>query len=453
MDKKTFRINKLFESQFNTMGAVKTGEGTISTSAKAPKNVGKKKPPIIQHSKFTDDNMTESDFASLKKKSEKSGIDINILGEVFDRGIDSWSDDVELTPQQFAFNRVNSFMSEGKAFKEDDADLAEQVRTFGRRKTDGDSSFSNWKFDLGVGQRTKVLHGEHKGKRGEVLGKIDQKDGPVYRIKHDDGTIMKHHISTLDEPEDRRKSGLGTRRVSEDLEESNNTPHVRPHYGDGNNPKKQTAWKASNKHGKVKYFGLDFKSAASKHAGLVEESAMTHDELVKEMEKYDRVMDKFGGKLIHTTPKHPGSAVSGYAVGHDPKKDDHVIIRVDTASGIRKSGASKTVDHSVHMDHITTDHSKSKAMLGEQDDSPAKREVGTKPLVDNYKKKTPGESVAEEVMSADRKPMIVRPFKKEVVDPETGERKMVDVKGHSKTTPTKRRIIASGNLSDGKPAV
>lgn len=49
------------------------------------------------------------------------------------------------------------------------------------------------------------------------------------------------------------------------IEESKNTPYVKPHFG-APDPKVQTAWKASNKHGKVKYFGLDFKKSAEKHA-------------------------------------------------------------------------------------------------------------------------------------------------------------------------------------------
>lgn len=648
MEKKTFRINQLFEQQFTTMGNAKT-DHVIATSAKAPAYVGKKKPPITQHSKFQDDTMSESDFNSLKKKSDLTDIPLDILGEIFDRGVDAWVEDVNLSPQQFAFNRVNSFISKGRAYSEDDADLAELVESFGRRKEDrGDTGFRNWKFDIGVGQRTKVLTGDHKGKRGEVLGKIDGKDGPVYRIKHDDGTIMKHHISTLDEPEDRRKTGFGVRRVSEelereelkpapsieqiakkhnvdvselkaalqagikvegehtkdkdiattialhhlnekpnyytklktcveglsearpvnnpaydhsekmwderkkfwekrekeksikeevlqeakighlsitktgkqwttahpdgkptydihhnnekigtlepysayldkkrtgsrivssrkdvtrysinflndkgpkgydqgfttqsfynhlnpkhahedavrlhlrwiqskglkeDLEESSNKPYIKPHYGDKTKPDSQTAWKASNKHGKVKYFGLDFKSAASKHAGIVEES-MTHEEMMKEMDKYDAVMKKFGNKLLHTTSKHPGKHVSGYVVGHDPAKDGYVKLRVDHSSGIRKSGTSDNKDYSIHQDHLTDDHSKS--------------------------------ALAEEVMAADRKSMIVRPTKKEITDPETGERKQINVKGHTKTTPTKRSIIKSGNLSDGKPSV
>ena len=48
------------------------------------------------------------------------------------------------------------------------------------------------------------------------------------------------------------------------VEESKNTPYVRPHVEKGST--QQSGWKASDKHGKVKYFGMDFKKSAEKHA-------------------------------------------------------------------------------------------------------------------------------------------------------------------------------------------
>lgn len=54
-----------------------------------------------------------------------------------------------------------------------------------------------------------------------------------------------------------------------ELEEGNNKPYVKPHYDAKEN---QSGWKASNKHGNVKFFGKDFKASAMKHAGLNEEA-------------------------------------------------------------------------------------------------------------------------------------------------------------------------------------
>ncbi len=67
-------------------------------------------------------------------------------------------------------------------------------------------AFSNWSFGMEPGDKTKVLTGDHKGKRGVVVSKHE--DGAVYKIKHEDGSTMKHHISTLSEPiEEAREPG------------------------------------------------------------------------------------------------------------------------------------------------------------------------------------------------------------------------------------------------------
>ena len=52
------------------------------------------------------------------------------------------------------------------------------------------------------------------------------------------------------------------------IDESNNKPYVKPFTEKGST--EQRGWKASNKHGKVKYFGLKFKASAHKHAGISE---------------------------------------------------------------------------------------------------------------------------------------------------------------------------------------
>jgi hypothetical protein len=62
-------------------------------------------------------------YEALLSKAEKSGIDFAILEEVFKRGVAAW-DGTRGTQQQFAFDRVNSYIAEGKAY-ELDKDLHE----------------------------------------------------------------------------------------------------------------------------------------------------------------------------------------------------------------------------------------------------------------------------------------------------------------------------------------
>lgn len=62
---------------------------------------------------------------ALLSKANKSGIPYGVLNEVYNRGISVWTKDETLTPAQFAFNRVNSFIAGGKA-RELDIDLIEK---------------------------------------------------------------------------------------------------------------------------------------------------------------------------------------------------------------------------------------------------------------------------------------------------------------------------------------
>lgn len=60
---------------------------------------------------------------SLEKKANNSGIPYEILEEVYHRGIKCWSEVFDYSPEQFAFDRVNSFIAGGFA-RQLDEDLA-----------------------------------------------------------------------------------------------------------------------------------------------------------------------------------------------------------------------------------------------------------------------------------------------------------------------------------------
>ena len=64
-------------------------------------------------------------YESIKRKAEDNDIDFEMLEEVFNRGLDSWNGK-RGTQEQFAFDRVNSYISHGKAY-ELDADLREAI--------------------------------------------------------------------------------------------------------------------------------------------------------------------------------------------------------------------------------------------------------------------------------------------------------------------------------------
>ena len=97
--------------------------------------VAKTKPSV--HTKKYKQMFGESDLSldeaikGLQKKAEKSGMPYSILKQVYNRGMAAWKGGHRpgTTPQQWAFARVNSFITKssgtwGKA----DADLAKKVR-------------------------------------------------------------------------------------------------------------------------------------------------------------------------------------------------------------------------------------------------------------------------------------------------------------------------------------
>ena len=447
-------------------------EGKTKTVKSKSKN-----PEIKYYNKFG-----EQTIDALDKKAEKSGIDVEVLGEVYNRGLDAWNDHPKVTREQYAFARVNSFINKGKSYYAEDADLVEEtidekrglwdnihakrkrikagsgermrkpgsegaptaknfkdaqesveideatdknhpivkeydslkkhdIKTLrgmisqhhkvidtsefktkdhaishllrqkhGNKKVDQAFGFNEevedldelskttiksyldknepsaekamkivqsnapekkWNKAFGdtlkrdAGQRiaSKKLSGKakvnateeveldeaqkfgkhigtvngyhihdlganypHKAKRylayhnsygfishtaptkTEINKKSKERDTsttPKPRTEHDDWRDeQKHRISSGEV----RRSVMSRRGVGEEVEveESNNTPYVRPHIEKGST--KQSGWKASNKHGRVKYFGMDFKKSAEKHAGIDEACDCTEKE-------------------------------------------------------------------------------------------------------------------------------------------------------------------------------
>lgn len=64
--------------------------------------------------------LSEKAIISLQKKSEKHDIPFSILEEVYNRGYSIWNEDFGGTREQFAFDRVNSFVAGGFAVKIDE---------------------------------------------------------------------------------------------------------------------------------------------------------------------------------------------------------------------------------------------------------------------------------------------------------------------------------------------
>ena len=123
------QLNALFAEKFDgTSSNQLPDENKPDAKTKGDKQEKVKKKAktgdIIIYNKFGEEVIVSRPvFEGLMKKVEKSGIDIETLGEVYSRGRDAWQDNGKLTQEQYAFARVNSYINEGSAYYELDADL------------------------------------------------------------------------------------------------------------------------------------------------------------------------------------------------------------------------------------------------------------------------------------------------------------------------------------------
>ncbi len=132
----TEHLNSMFEEMVgNIQASPKTDKQKQDASQK------KSKSPIVQYAKFSEESDSVSAvYQAIAKKAGKAGIDIDILGEVYDRGMDAWSEDLPVSQQQYAFARVNSFINKGKTYYTEDADLHENAwNQLGQKKPAGNT--------------------------------------------------------------------------------------------------------------------------------------------------------------------------------------------------------------------------------------------------------------------------------------------------------------------------
>ena len=338
--------------------------------------------------------------STLMKKAEKTGIPFSTLREVFERGSFAWEDDGKITQEQFAFSRVNSYIAKGRAWSLD-ADLREE-KTVNDKLDSAFGSFSEslWANIHAKRKRIKAGSGERMRKPGSkgaptpagfksaseavedpVGNKIADtaRHGKVQYVgvrtaaHKETGTqerqevqyIKRHKMHTKRETDaDPQQIRIAQDQIKKKvIDESNNKPYVKSFSQTSSG--EHSGWKASNKHGKVKYFGKDFKASAMKHAGINEGADKNHP-IVKEY----NALKKHDIKTLRSMISRSGGVVdtSGF------KSKDHAVSHL-----IRAKHGNKKVD----------------AAFGFSEDTAANREIGTKSLVKKYRKETPGQEKAD----------------------------------------------------------
>jgi len=126
-----------------------------------------------KHTKKYHDMFKEEKIKGLVNKSKETGVPYSILKQVYDRGMEAWRSGHRpgATQQQWAYARVNSFLTGGKTQKTTDADLWKQAK-----KHIKESKNPN---EVIAGHLAKVTYGTITGKSSKVNGfEIDFGNGP-----------------------------------------------------------------------------------------------------------------------------------------------------------------------------------------------------------------------------------------------------------------------------------
>jgi len=146
--------------------------------------------------------LEEKQIAGLKKKSKESGISYGILKKVYDRGMAAWKTGHRpgATPQQWAFARVNSFITGGKTQKTTDSDL------WKKHKGMKESFEPHWMYDPKTGEKEKAKKPEDHERlaaKGWVHEPVSEGPGKYKGETWEDG--YKRRVVKTDKEEHKEK--------------------------------------------------------------------------------------------------------------------------------------------------------------------------------------------------------------------------------------------------------
>jgi hypothetical protein len=150
---------------------------------------------------------------ALGKKADQSNTPDVILREVFVRGLDAWTEQTGVSPEQYGFARVNSFINGGKAYKELDADLVgidESVLAgLGAAAVIGGTG-------AGVGALRGVASRALQGAKLRLSGEAGEAADKAIKQQKDKNDKAR---KKREEDEDRAKQGLAPKYKDEEKEE------------------------------------------------------------------------------------------------------------------------------------------------------------------------------------------------------------------------------------------
>ena len=151
---------------------------------------------IFQDNVFEKAVIIEKKIAGLEKKSKASGISYSILKQVYDRGMAAWKTGHRpgASQQQWAFARVNSFISKGSGtWGKADKDLAAKV------KKEAVEEDKNMKDDGNYMKGVKQSKKDDREDQFKKQAKMDDDDPDAYKPapgdKDADGNLKKTKVS------------------------------------------------------------------------------------------------------------------------------------------------------------------------------------------------------------------------------------------------------------------
>ena len=477
LNKKESLIQELAEKRYNNI--VSSLNEDFKTKFAEKKKSKKLSPQVIQHEKFSDDDLVREDssvYKALIKKADKSGVEFNTLKEVYTRGFNVWNESINVTQQQYAFARVNSFINKGKTYFNEDVDLVEGIdyEQFAKDYEAQDKQYGGKMLHLTkrYKEHGDFANGHWKGpgkKKDHIIVGRDDKSYEVHKdhVSHDPKDSWANNLKEQTEINELTK-GLLARYVKKSAEDManaqgqgvslDNIAKRQPHSKD----KEHMKSKADEKWNKVRKRKAGISLAVTK---MIEEA-----EPLEEAKSLSSGINHLGKSVFDKRNGRTGVVRNSFANGSHSIKwnkekeptthDWHEVknhIRISTSKDehkkyVKESTTEQLEELSIntlksYQEKSTNDRTKqfgrsdkASKKLGNANNSVDDRLDASSTLVKAYKKDTPGEA-NEDVKAGDKVPVLV-PAHYDQYDNVIPAKTVLKHVG--------KKIIKSGNVHDGK---
>ena len=383
--------------------------------------------------------LTNEQKLSIYKKSQKSGFSTDILEEVYRRGYSIWNKSFGQTAEQFAFDRVNSFISGGFAADLDSDLMIKEgmIKSF-KRGLQGWSGNSELPL-TGSANKPKDIVSRTKASDTETLKKLADNDAPEHSPAHLQSRVAKKELAKriseqVKEPTGDLKDACwkGYTAVGMKMKNGRKVPNCVPvkedildEAGIGNvRPLKSSAkqeWREKLK------LSAEKRKAANKPQMSKDELRQMAADAMKNTAKMQKVTeqlkpvpsaDKIADKFKKPEDQIEKAINTGSKVEKEHTKDVNVAKKIATAHVNERpdyyTRLKKVEEATIKSPHKSSRHFKTSetAELQSVDpNDPDSRFDGTTSATNVYKKSTPGQSMKESTYNTIRKTISEATYK------------------------------------------